>query len=1132
MLTIQTGLTRDKRETTLVNSIKKLSASYAGRIFLLVPEQSTFLYTRSVCAALGNSLSNNRVSVVGFDELFDLIHTECGHRAEMLDEGGRLLALAFAADNATKAHALKVYSGLSARPEFLEKLLDNYSMLRQSGMNVDQIEEITEKVSPVLRSKLEDMAVLYGEYEAICQKSALDPAEHIENIAEIIEKTQWAKNTAWFVDGFSDFPHQQMRLIHLLIQQADHIHFAFDINGIGDEQSGRISANHTAQSIIDFAKAAGFDYDIFNSGNDSAEHPALSYLQNHLCDETPAADSTISDADKVVRLFCDPSPYQECQHIAGTILRAVRNGYRYKDISIVLPDYERYEPILASVCRRYDIPVYFASRKDEIAKKPLMLAIFSALNCATRGMQKEDTLNYIKSGLSGLDSREVDRLEEYVRTWNIHGKGWITDEKGWALHPRGYGYDFTEADVESLAELNRIRVKCATPLLNLQQNLKNSKNVAEQVEAFYEFLEEIQFVDRLQSIVDDMQQQGKDQIAAEYAQISSVLNDAVEQMHEVAASMERSPSEFSKLFRLMLSTYRIATIPVSVDQINVLNLGDARYFQSKIRYIVGAEEGVFPAYIAPSGLLGDAEINELSAAADVYLPGTSDDIAKRSLSEINTVVAGAQKMLVFSYASDPATPATPSHLYTRVNMMFPELTPTRGCGKNGIYEADLLSAEMTGRLMGRVYNRKGYDNIITSIALIDNPDLQTAALRVTDKADWKLQDLSKHSVRGLFGERVNLTATRCNVYSSCRYHYFLKYGLLLKEPPRSKLNEPFFGDFMHKILETTIREVEAKGGFKKISDEQLLAITNKHIDDYTVKEMHGIEQAPERFVYLYKRQAREILNYIMGTEAPRKRTSDFISTGFECRIGGEGADFPAITVDCGKTKGVYTGIIDRVDACNIDGKDYFQISDYKSGRSKSIDFADIQNGIDMQPVLYMMGAVNASEHGGNDIVTGGSLPAGALYSPAKFPLVAAQTRLSDEKIEIERTKMLMRRGVLLNDPKVLEATEHSDEDGKRKYLNVKVSKDGSVSGDVCTAEQLDTLNQFSVHKLRDIVENIATGKVAANPISRGPERNACRYCPLKGACHKDCCGTKFRYIAKVSEEDFWNQITKEVSKRK
>ena len=139
MLTIQTGLNRSKREATLINSIKNLSETYIGRIFLLVPEQSTFLYSRSICAALGNSLSNNRVSVVGFDELFTLVHAECGDRVDMLDEGGRLLALALAADNSTKAHALKVYSGLSTRPEFLEKLLDNYSMLRQSGMDIDQI---------------------------------------------------------------------------------------------------------------------------------------------------------------------------------------------------------------------------------------------------------------------------------------------------------------------------------------------------------------------------------------------------------------------------------------------------------------------------------------------------------------------------------------------------------------------------------------------------------------------------------------------------------------------------------------------------------------------------------------------------------------------------------------------------------------------------------------------------------------------------------------------------------------------------------------------------------------------------------------------------------------------------------
>ena len=56
---------------------------------------------------------------------------------------------------------------------------------------------------------------------------------------------------------------------------------------------------------------------------------------------------------------------------------------------------------------------------------------------------------------------------------------------------------------------------------------------------------------------------------------------------------------------------------------------------------------------------------------------------------------------------------------------------------------------------------------------------------VMDKADWTLNDLSKQSIKGLYGNVINLSATRTDTYSSCRYHYFLKYGLALREPPRN-----------------------------------------------------------------------------------------------------------------------------------------------------------------------------------------------------------------------------------------------------------------------------------------------------------------------------------------------------------
>ena len=48
MLTIQTGLSRSKREATLINSIKNLSETYIGRIFLLVPEPVSYTHLELV----------------------------------------------------------------------------------------------------------------------------------------------------------------------------------------------------------------------------------------------------------------------------------------------------------------------------------------------------------------------------------------------------------------------------------------------------------------------------------------------------------------------------------------------------------------------------------------------------------------------------------------------------------------------------------------------------------------------------------------------------------------------------------------------------------------------------------------------------------------------------------------------------------------------------------------------------------------------------------------------------------------------------------------------------------------------------------------------------------------------------
>jgi len=416
MLELQLGTNRDARRHRTMQVIRELQDKGFAHINVLVPEQSTFVMSRDVCRELGNERYNHGVEVMGFDNLFRRVHAECGERKDVLDDGGRLLAMEQAVQDAQAKGLLKAFSGLTSRPEYLEKFLTAYSMFSLHGADMASVLDAAEKTDNAkLKSKLEDLTAIFEAYERICAAGAKDPSEEFRSVFELMERHGWAKDSAWIVDGFTDFPAQQLSIIQHFIAHSPFVLVSLEAAGIGDEHPATQIAARTAAQLANLAASLAVECEVVRTGDSSSEHPALAYLQAHLCDYTPAEPVEIEGAEKVVRLFVDPSPYRECQHIIGTILRATRRGYRYRETSIVLCDYDRYSPILETVARRYNVPLYFGSRRDEIAEKPVMAAVFSALDSATRGMQKEDVLNYLKSGLSNLNTDEVDVLENYIR---------------------------------------------------------------------------------------------------------------------------------------------------------------------------------------------------------------------------------------------------------------------------------------------------------------------------------------------------------------------------------------------------------------------------------------------------------------------------------------------------------------------------------------------------------------------------------------------------------------------------------------------------------------------------------------------------------------------------------------------
>ena len=114
--------------------------------------------------------------------------------------------------------------------------------------------------------------------------------------------------------------------------------------------------------------------------------------------------------------------------------------------------------------------------------------------------------------------------------------------------------------------------------------------------------------------------------------------------------------------------------------------------------------------------------------------------------------------------------------------------------------------------------------------------------------------------------------------------------------------------------------------------------------------------------------------------------------------------------------------------------------DYKTGK-KAFDLTDVRYGLGIQMLLYLF---TLQKEGG--AYFGRPVePAGVLYMPARDIILRADRAVPPDKLEDMLRRELRRTGMLLGEPEVLTAMEHSALDAPC-YLPVGTTKDGAVQG--------------------------------------------------------------------------------------
>lgn len=1066
---------------------------------LIVPEQHSHDAERQLCAVGGNGVSLC-AEVLSFTRLASRVFSVAGGLAEpVLDAGGRLLLM----DVALKAveDRLKVYVRPSRKPPFLTQLAATVNECKGANISPERLFEVAGQVEGESGDKFYDLALICGAYEAYCEQRGADPRDKLTRLARALEGCPWGEGRDIYLDGFTDFTVQERQVLEKLVGQANSVTVALTCGGMaGDEEDVFGPARRTARRLLELAKRMGVESEVrVRSEKGAAVARGIARVEEHLFE---AVLPVFEETPEGVELYRAMSPYSEVERAAAELARLVREeGYRYRDLAVTARSMEVYGPLITLIFPRYGLPVFLGGM-DDVLQKPILTLVTGALDAVAGEYRYEDVFRYLKTGLTDLSRDEVDRLENYVLKWDIKGSRW-TQAGEWNMHPEGYGGVWNETLKARVAELDGLRRRVAEPLERLRRaKEKTGEGLAL---ALYGFLEEIDLPRRLLERGAELRQGGEAALAAEYEQLWKLLCGALEQCAQLLGETGMDWEEFARLFKLVLSQYQVGAIPVSLDRVAAGEMPRLAHKHCKVLYLLGADDGAIPAVAPSPGLLVDEDRSLLAAFGLESAPRLTDKLWREMTIVYETCALPSDRLIVsYALAGEDGGKGQPSFLVKKLRQLFPGLVPLdeRSLEKDFRMTALRPALELAGLRPG------------LGRALKEVPGCAPLVERMERAATMERGSLTRPTVEALYGRHVPMSASRMDKYKSCHFSYFMQYGLGAKARKGAEFAATDYGTFVHYVLENVLRE---RKGREVPGREQVSAVVKRYVEE----QLGGLAGETARFRYLFRRLEKTVYAVVKNV-CEELENSEFQPVAFELGFGKKGELPPVeLTVD-GVTLSV-SGVVDRVDAWEKDGRLYLRVVDYKTGR-KSFDLTDVWNGLGLQMLLYLF---TLTEDGKTLFGDRELVPAGVLYLPARDLPVGGSRTMTEEERQKKVDEQLRRKGLVLDDEAVLSAMERGEE-GFR-FLPLKMKKSGEIGGEaLVSAERLGKLERHTRQILRDIAAELAAGNIAADPFWQGPQHNACQWCEYAAACQfREGRGDdRRRWLPKVGAEAFWEGLEK------
>ena len=1139
------GKSRKLHEDIIAASIREPDCDF----LLIVPDQFTMQTQMDLVLEHPNKGIMN-IDVLSFGRLTHRILEEVGGGDKtVLDDTGKSLILRKIAEK--EQPNLRVIGKHLHKIGFIHEVKSAISEFMQYGIGVEELEKIADsaKTRGALHYKLKDLKLLYSSFLSYIQEKYITTEETLDNLRKALPKSELIKNCVIAFDGFTGFTPIQNRVIQELIRLTRRVIVTIPIDSREDPYhiDGEQKLFHLSKKTVSDLKKLCEKVDseplpavVCQDKIDGklprfVESPELSHLEQCLF-RYPL--KPYSGNVEHIHLFEASTPKEEVRQTCIEIHRLLerekkdsgaieQTSLHYRDIAVVTGSMETYENDIEEEFAKFGIPI-FMDKTRGILYNPFTEYIRSALQIILQDFSREAVFHYLRTGLCGFERLEIDRFENYIRRFGIHGKKRFSEIFV-------YKEEDGEEGVTALADHNRIREALMDQLAPL---LGDYRTAGELVHALYDFLVKNELQQKLKRYERKFELEGDLTRANEYGQIYALVIDLLDQIESLLNEEKMELVEFADILDAGFAEITVGTIPQNVDRVVVGDIERTRLKQVKVLFFLGINDGNIPKEGTSGGIISDIDREFLQDVGWELAPTPRQQMyIQRLYLYLNMTKPSQDLYLSYSRVGNDGKGIRPAYLIDTVKTLFPELLrrfpenlPVEEQltnGKDGIgFFTDMLREYAAGRL-----DDSEERQLFTFYhSYHQNPLYKDLVDELIETAFYRYREspLSKQITRLLYGSILQNNVSRLEKYAACAYAHFLQYGLSLDERKEYSFENVDMGNVFHGVLELFANKLAENSytwfDFSGDVGERLL---DEAIEEYAVNYGETILYSNARNKYLLAR-IRRILNQTVHTLQAQLKKGSFLPEHFEMSfsmVNELDSINIALTED---EKMKLRGRIDRIDTCVDDDVVYVKVIDYKSG-SRKFDLAALYYGLQLQLVVYMNAAMEIEQKAYPDKKI---VPAAMLYYHIDDPMIEDGQTLTTEQLSQKLLQELKMTGIVNQNDRAVNLLD-GEFQGKSDILPIERKKDGTFSAysSVINEKDMEILSNYVNHKIEELGRGIIEGTIAVNPCEHDGN-SACTYCTYRSVCGYDheIPGYEIKKLGKLSKADALLQMEQELNK--